>query len=106
MFFTRIQRVTDEIKSYNKNVNKREIYCVGSSPSGIPNNIAYKTQRNCVNSLIRNAKRSFCLQTIDGNINNPKEMWRNIDIVVGRRGRYSKTTFNNTIFLAIFSEIG
>lgn len=58
---------------------------------------AYKTQRNRVNSLIRTAKRKFCLQTIDGNKHNPKEMWRNIDMVVGRRGRCSKTTSISSI---------
>ena len=54
--------------------------------------LAYKKQRNRVNNLIRSAKKKFCLQTIDRNRNNPKEMWKNINVILGRRGRCSKTT--------------
>ena len=50
----------------------------------------YKLQRNRVNNLVRNAKRKFCLESIK--INNPKEMWKNMNLIIGRGGRYSKTT--------------
>ena len=66
--------------------------------------ITYKRQRNRANNLIRTAKRKFCLDTIDSNRNNPKEMWRNINLVLGRHGGSSKTTLipshkvNNTTF--------
>ena len=49
--------------------------------------IAYKKQRNRISNLIRPAKKTFCLETIDRNRNNPKEMWKNINMVLGRRGR-------------------
>ena len=82
----------------------------------------FKRQRTRVNNLIRSAKRNFCMETIDGNRNNPKEMWKNINIILGRRGRCSKTTsissikVNNNIYKSeeeiaenlntYFSEIG
>ena len=55
--------------------------------------VAYKTQRNRVNRLIKTSKREFCLQSIDSNKHNPKEMWKNINLIIGRiMGRCSKTT--------------
>ena len=54
-------------------------------------------QRNRVNSLIKNAKRKFCLESIDLNKGNPKEMWKNINLIIGRSGRCSKTTIISSI---------
>ena len=50
---------------------------------------AYKKMRNHVNKVIKKAKTCHFNQTIDGNINNPKKMWRNINQLIGRG---SKTT--------------
>lgn len=55
-------------------------------------NKAYKTQRNLVNNLIKSVKTEYCKNSIDQNMNNPKEMWRNINQVLGGKGRCSKTT--------------
>ena len=54
-------------------------------------------QRNRVNSLIKNAKRKFCLESIDLNKGNPKEMWKNINLIMGRSGRCSKSTLISSI---------
>ena len=54
-------------------------------------------QRNRVNSLIKNAKRKFCLESIDLNKENPKEVWKNINLIIGRGGRCSKTTIISSI---------
>ena len=46
----------------------------------------YKIQRNRVNHLVINAK------SIDANKHNPKEMWKNMNLILGRKNRHSKTT--------------
>ena len=45
----------------------------------------YKSQRIRVNNLVRNAKRNFCLQNIDLNEHNPKEMWKKINLIAERK---------------------
>ena len=58
---------------------------------------AFKRQRTRVNNLIRSAKRNFCMETVNGNSNNPTEMWKNVNLILGRRGRCSKTTSISSI---------
>ena len=50
---------------------------------------AYKTQRNRVNYLVKQAKENFCQES---NRCNPKEMWKNINLIIGRNSRASKRT--------------
>ena len=54
--------------------------------------VTYMTQRNRFNRFIKTSKREFCLLSIDLNKHNPKEMWKNINLIIGRKGRCSKTT--------------
>mgnify|MGYP002803522946 FL=1 len=52
----------------------------------------YQLKRNEVNKLIKSAKRGYCKDHIELNKHNPKEMWKNINQVIGGKGRFSKTT--------------
>ena len=60
---------------------------------------AYKDKRNELNKLIKSAKSQYCRDNIELNNHNPKQMWKNINQVMSRRGRYSKTTTISSIKL-------
>ena len=51
------------------------------------------------------------METIGGNRNNPKEMWKNINLILGRRGRCFKTTsissikVNNSIYIEVRKKL-
>ena len=52
-------------------------------------NQAHSTNRNHVNKLIKNAKKTYYKTTIENSKANPKQMWKHINQLVGR---VSKTT--------------
>ena len=52
----------------------------------------YQLKRNEVNKLIKSAKLRYSKDHIELNKHNPKEMWKNINQVIGGKGRCSKTT--------------
>ena len=53
---------------------------------------AYKTARNDVNRLIKNTKASYFQEVISNSKNNSKEMWRNINKLIGKTSRTTNVT--------------
>ena len=78
--------------NHRDNLKKR---AVASKSESLHN--AYRMQRNRANRVIKNAKRKFYLESIDLNRGNPKEMWKNINLIIGRSGQCSKTTIISSI---------
>ena len=50
---------------------------------------AYKVARNKINKIIQKAKSEHFKSIINSNINNPKQLWKSVNII---RGKGSKTT--------------
>jgi predicted Holliday junction resolvase-like endonuclease len=53
---------------------------------------AYKTARNDVNRLIKNTKASYFQGVISNSKNNSKEMWRNINQLIGKTSKTTNVT--------------
>jgi ElaB/YqjD/DUF883 family membrane-anchored ribosome-binding protein len=51
-----------------------------------------KTARNDVNRLIKNTKASYFQEVISNSKNNSKEMWRNINQLIGKTSKTTNVT--------------
>ena len=79
-----LNREIKNLMNYRDHMKKRAVKTKSNYYSYV-----YKRARNQVNKLIKDTKAKYFQSVINSSKNNPKEMWRNINQIIGK---HSKTT--------------